>query len=191
MRLQSFVALIFLSSIFVLSYESIASENDNSTANWYDNSRYGWLYAGYGLAGSKQFGGIAGIVGFSYLKDHTKYTVRLITAVELPLYFSQDYLDTVGSSGSYGFIDAGLLHGYAINSRYIKISASAGLSFLRGNVPREKDDVRLSTVGFPLEIDLFVSPLPLLGFGFVGYGNINFISPFYGYMVCVQIGKVW
>ncbi len=189
---SSTLTIIFLTWIFIFPGEVNASDRDNSTTNWYDSSRYGWLYAGYGLAGSKQFGGLAGIVGFSYVKNHNQYTMRLITAGESRVYPHQpDYLNTVGSSDAYQFIDIGLLYGYGINSRYIKISASAGLSLLRGNVPRGIDDVRLFTFGIPLEINLFISPLPLIGFGFIGYGNINFISPLYGYMVCVQIGKVW
>ncbi len=52
-----------------------------------------------------------------------------------------------------------------------------------------KED-RFFTLGIPLQVQLFFTPLQLLGIGLVGCGNVNLKMSVWGVALCVQFGTL-
>jgi len=85
--------------------------------------------------------------------------------------------------------DAGVTIGYSTrtpgSSGYLSIAA--GIGYVGG---REDYDTYISTIGFPIDVQLFFTPSSFVGIGFQGIANINPERSFYGVLLCLQLGKL-
>jgi len=61
------------------------------------------------------------------------------------------------------------------------VSVSAGIGYVSGTEIE-------GTVGFPVQFQLFYTPVSFAGFGIQGYANFNKAETFYGAMLCLQFG---
>jgi len=134
-----------------------------------------WLNGGLGVGASEKREGIALGANFSYQRNQHLFSLRTALFAEFELF---------GQGG--GFVDAGLLYGRIAKGDYGFASISGGPGIVHGNPNSEE----VTTIGLPLETQLFFTPFSFLGIGFTGFANINPQEPFYGGLVSVQIGKL-
>lgn len=157
-------------NVFTIKNNEISPNNDHP------NNLF-WIKAGLGVGGSKQHDGIAFGANLSYQKDYHLFSVRSVA-----------YIWQIGmfSSPGGGFIDAGVLYGRVAKKKYGFASLSGGLAVAKGNPNSEN----ITTLGLPLETQLFFTPFSFLGLGITGFANINPEESFYGGLICIQIGKL-
>lgn len=96
--------------------------------------------------------------------------------------------------------DVGLLYNRVFKSSWIHCSAGAGLAvvcgtidstgFTLGGTDSDKDEKLGPTIGLPLDVQLFLRPLPFLGLGLYGFADINPEESFLGFALCLQLGKL-
>jgi hypothetical protein len=89
--------------------------------------------------------------------------------------------------------DLGLLYGRSLVTGVVHASFGAGVGVVGGET-RESihgDSESLpTTVGVPLELQLFLRPLPVIGIGLYGFGNVNREESFAGVSAAIQLGRV-
>ena len=89
--------------------------------------------------------------------------------------------------------DLGLLYGSLIKTKYSMGSCAVGLSIVRGNEPFiswERETKYFTTIGIPVEIQLFFTPVSFAGIGLYSFANLNLKKTFIGILFCLQIGKL-
>jgi hypothetical protein len=89
--------------------------------------------------------------------------------------------------------DVGLLYGSPIVAGVLHASLGVGVG-VAGGETRESihgdPQPMPTTFGVPIEVQLFLRPLPVLGFGLYGFGNINREESFAGVTAALQIGRL-
>jgi hypothetical protein len=89
--------------------------------------------------------------------------------------------------------DLGLLYGRSLVTGAVHTSLGAGVGVVGGET-RESihgDSEALPTrFGVPIELQLFLRPLPVIGLGLYGFGNVNREESFAGVSAAIQIGRV-
>jgi hypothetical protein len=80
-----------------------------------------------------------------------------------------------------------VLYGICNKSRFWFCSAGGGLAYISGE---DRNHENVSAIGIPIEGQLFATPLPFIGVGLYGLGNLNLRVPFFGIMLCLQLGKL-
>ncbi len=142
-----------------------------------------------GLGGSSF--GVSGGLCFSYQDGHDVFSARIVRSGESILVL----FDPVPEETIW---DIGVLYGRAMRSRIFLASISAGVGFIGGvkrgpikDIARDEYE-RLSrrSIGFPVEVQLALIPLPFLGFGVSAIGNLTFEQSFASILFCIQIGKL-
>jgi hypothetical protein len=96
--------------------------------------------------------------------------------------------------------DAGALYGIVAKEKNIFISAAAGISAVFSVRCVNTGQFNWGSpvyaaanslgIGFPVEAQLFLTPLSFLGIGLYGFANLNAIQKFGGILFCVQIGML-
>jgi hypothetical protein len=90
--------------------------------------------------------------------------------------------------------DLGLVYGRRLVSGGVHASLGAGVGAVGGET-RESihgdSEPLATTFGVPIEIQLSLRPLPVLGIGLYGFGNVNREESFAGVTAAVQIGRLW
>ncbi len=136
----------------------------------------GWLNLGMGLSGGGFFS-VGGSV--SYLTGRNLFSIRCIYSEKL-------YIFGYGGEMERGY-DLGVLYGGIAKGKYSFISLSVGIGF----VSRVKEKEDFFSIGIPIEGQLFLKPLPYLGFGIYPFANPTLKGTFFGgLLLCVQIGKL-
>ncbi|HXF48696.1 MAG TPA: hypothetical protein VNL73_04645 [Verrucomicrobiae bacterium] len=142
-----------------------------------------WLNIGAGFSSGVE-PGLPGIgLGLSYKHNPGLFSLR--TA-----YFEEFQICLFGGCGNPDRAwDAGALYGVITKSRTTFASASAGIGLAGGRRGGEKS---FTTVGIPLETQLFVTPFrhANVGFGLYGLGDINPKKSFWGALFCLQVGRL-
>jgi hypothetical protein len=136
-------------------------------------ARY-WGSAGLG-SGTR---GAAGHLGASYQTDGTLLSVRAAGTIAV---FDDELWDL------------GIVFGRSLVTGVVHASVGAGAALVRG-ARRESihDDPEPipSTVGLPIEVQLSIRPIPVLGIGLYGFANVNREETFRGVTVAVQLGNL-
>lgn len=152
-----------------------------ATSNGRD-SRF-WIGSGLGVAAltiaDEQgiFGVAAGNLNATYQYGRTLVSAR-VTLATLP--FGPIYSDV------------GLLYGRVLSQGSFFASVGAGVAFVEGNYVGVGDNEDLfSTIGLPLEVQLFARPFRFIGVGIYGFANVNPEQSFLGATFSVQIGNFW
>jgi hypothetical protein len=135
----------------------------------------------YGLTAGLGFGtrGGAGVVAGSFQFDRHLLSAR--------------------ASGTVAFFgdelwDIGILYGRAVQTGVVHLSLGAGIAAVGGSHRETLFDPgeRIpTTVGLPVEAQLFFRPVPVLGVGVYGFGNFNDEESFLGAVAAVQLGRFW
>ena len=151
------------------------------------SAQFGWVNGGLGASsvsgglGESSFGVSPG-VSFSYQLGNNLYSVRHVYNVEFQI-------NVFGVSSPLEAVwDVGILYG--------RISkASSGFAAISGGVSivgavRHHEERTIITAGFPVEGQLFWTPLDFFGIGIYGFANLNKEKSFIGALFCIQIGKL-
>jgi hypothetical protein len=56
--------------------------------------------------------------------------------------------------------------------------------------PSYYESLSFTTVGIPLEAQVFFTPFSFLGIGMCGFANLNPEKPYAGALLCLKIGKL-
>ena len=87
--------------------------------------------------------------------------------------------------------DYGLMAGAGNRAGLVRYSLGAGLG--AATITRKgssgSSDSHIKAVSVPLEGQLFIQPIPLLGVGVYGYGDLNKEKSFWGWSFSVSIGR--
>lgn len=153
------------------------SGNSSLTSYWLDG----------GIGGGST--GFATGVSASYLSGYNLYTVRYAYNAEMNL---------LSSSPAISVWDVGLLYGRTARNQMYYSSASAGVGLV-GGVRRGKsisgtlfdyESHSYSTIGIPLQVELFLTPRPFFGIGLSAAGNLNPERSFADVRLCLRVGKL-
>lgn len=178
-----------IKDISTMTVFSSQSYNINSLTSVQQASDSGftsyWLDAGIGVGSP----GLAGGVSASYLWGHTLYTVRYVYDHEIALFFTPTPLESAW--------DVGFLYGMAARNQMFYSSASVGIG-VTGGVRRgsyisflDYESDAYTTIGIPLQGELFLTPVSFVGIGVTAFGNLNPVRSFGGVLVCLRVGKLW
>lgn len=90
--------------------------------------------------------------------------------------------------------DVGAMYGGMSKGKwgYASISTGLALTFLRSleESSTGTNPVRHTTIGLPLDIQLFLTPLAFVGIGITATSNINPRETFAGIFLCLQFGSL-
>ena len=124
--------------------------------------------------------------GFSLSKQRGK---GLITGRIL---YSEEFMSF--SSASQSVWEIGFMYGRFAKNKNGMASLSAGMSLVGGSIYPKPGNRRhlkdFTTVGIPVQCQLFVTPTRVFGFGLVGFGNLNLERSIFGGMFCIQLGRL-
>lgn len=139
-----------------------------------------WLGVGYGPGVGEEAiqcmtGGLHAAIGSNLFTFRVQYAWRYL--------FKYGFAYSSGRFGTVVGIDA--LYGRVIAWRYGYLSASGGLGYVRG----ESEFGYVRTVGVPFEGRAFVTPVPYLGIGLIGTGNLNLERPYAALCLGVEVGR--
>jgi hypothetical protein len=141
------------------------------------------LNAGFG-GGSIGFGATGGLSLQS--NDYRMWTLR-------GEYIEEFRICIFGGCGEAEYRGSiGLLYGMFSGSTLAYASISGGLAATF--IGRDLDDTTFqhrATVGFPIEGQAFLTPIPVLGIGLIATANFNPISSYYGIFFVFQLNNQW
>jgi hypothetical protein len=169
--------------VIILFQSSIKSQTNikqNSTSLY-------WLTLGAGFFSNKDFSGFGGNINASYYSNIGLLSVRFLDADKAGM----EPTNVITSSVKLNHINEfSGMYGFNYHASFLFISVSSGIGivwFKKGITPSE---VTTSTLGLPLDAEIFISPLPVLGIGLKLLGNINSKSSYSGFLICLQLGKL-
>ncbi|MBN2354999.1 hypothetical protein JXO59_02740 [candidate division KSB1 bacterium] len=138
-----------------------------------------WATAGGGGCSIGDGGGCLNLNG-TYQNNKNLLTLRLLGGGEL---FGK-------SLGDYS-----VCYGRALTQSTFLLAIGGGIGFVQGEISsglfsREEPKKIPTTIGLPLEAQIFWRPFSFAGIGLYGFANINSEESFYGCNLAVQVGKV-
>lgn len=158
------------------------SEIDSSSG------RLGWVTVGGGYGGGKNFSGGGGSATASYLDGKNLYSVRFLVLGSIAVDPTPNPLE--GELKSKGASDLSALFGLAHKGSLLFLSASTGLGIVWITEKGPFGQRRTTTIGVPLEVQVYFTPLRVLGIGVSFSGNINGRRSYGGVFAGLQIGKL-
>ncbi len=180
--LLSLILIVSIPEHRVIAQDSLAQPSHN----------YGWVDVGVGSLAWSNSDGDGATLSFSHLSDLGLLTLRLIGG-KRDLGLPSDYF-----SANKPYVgEVGALYGRAFRTNLLFASASVGVGVVWGNdvvlspgnpfVPRND---RFINIGIPAEVQGFVNVFPIIGFGGKISLNLNTRSNFYGWLLCLRVGKI-
>lgn len=170
--------VLIFSCIYIIASEGFTYADDRSVAN---KSRE-WFWFNLGI--SPEISPAGGIVVSG------QRGAQLISA---------RFIDGIDPSGSdWSLWEAGVLYGKSAKSRRGLASIAAGVGAIGGNEPRlllcppcrPASPRPSTTIGLPLEVQLFWTPTSILGLGLYFFGNLNAENSFVSALLAVQFGRL-
>ena len=142
-----------------------------------------WINVGAGFSsGDKEDFGWPGL-GLSY---SNKSKIGLLTF--RANYFEEFNLCIFGPCSAPARIwEAGGLYGIIKKGKLTSASAGAGISLVSG---RREGEKTFTTVGLPLETQLFFTPFDFAGVGLYGLADLNPEKSFWAALFCLQFGNL-
>lgn len=92
------------------------------------------------------------------------------------------------SSTVYKMAEYGILYDPIWQTEYGFFSVGAGMGLVRAAYETPFDISTNTSISFPMEVQWFWRFTTYAGFGVYTYASVNFEKPFYGVMVCAQLG---
>jgi len=186
-KLSLSLFIIVLVHIFFFEDYYLFAQNSSSS----DSYKF-WISVGLGPVGGDNilFGGV---LGLSFSKGVNLISIRAINFAEI----SRREPCRDGSSEKLKkATDISFLYGVNKNCKWSFASVAIGLSTIRGTQkkqysnPNRSTYKNFSTIGIPIETQLFLKLLPGMGIGIYGFLNINNKSSFGGIFLSLQYGKL-
>jgi hypothetical protein len=149
-----------------------------------ENSHY-WLNFGFGPAKPSCGLGVTG----SYHSGWHVFSARFLYTSEVAI---------LGSARE--FAEGAIMTGLIWKNPDVFASVAVGLGYIHGKVPevtgttgmlglnQQYADAEFSLPGFPVEVQLFWTPLSELGVGIYAFADFNAQEHLGGALVCIQIG---
>lgn len=131
---------------------------------------FSWVNAGVGVG----INGMSGLFNFSHLRNTRLLSFRYAM-----------YSGILGSPPELSEI--GFMYGIGSKKKFFFGSVSLGLGYIWGTGYNSED---ISTIGIPVEMQFFLTPLSFCGVGLTLLSNINHKAPTFGVAFCLQIGKL-
>lgn len=175
--------ILFVFFIFIAGVIEAHSQNLNT----FDTKKNAWLTIRSGISTFSDEPFYGGGMSLSYSKHHYLISSRY-------LYFKRNQYEPLKTNGSQSNAqldhnaEFSALFGYILNKRYFKFMASAGLGYTTWTRKGHRKD---SSLSLPLEVGLFISPLPILGFGMQFISNFNQTYNLNGILISIELGKLW
>ena len=149
-----------------------------------------WLNLGLGVGSI----GLSAGASFSYNFGSSLISIRSVANSEFKIF---------GPSPSENVWDLGVLYGRSAKASYGVASISGGIAIV-GGVRRGRylgstggffssdkyESLTFSTIGIPIEGQLFWTPFSFFGIGIYGFGNLNPEQSFAGALLCLEFGEV-
>ncbi|PIS27505.1 MAG: hypothetical protein COT43_10075 [Candidatus Marinimicrobia bacterium CG08_land_8_20_14_0_20_45_22] len=177
MKMDRFLVTLFL---LVIPLFALA---DSKTSVVNDSPSFGWATLGAGYSKSKDMLGCGGCVSASYLSKQRLLSVRFLETDKIGM-----EPEIITGTRLEHFSELSGLYGIYTRPPFLFFSASSGLGLVRLK-ERSQSGMKTSTlVGIPLEVQMFVTPLPAIGIGIDILGNINRKSSNYAVFICIQFG---
>ena len=101
-----------------------------------------------------------------------------------------------------GADEFGIVGGYSVNYQLGLISFGAGISKVFHNTqqpvqspdgfgnPHVHYNIQKTTIGLPLQMELFFTPIRIIGLGLCIFSTVNNLKSFGGIALCLQIGRL-
>lgn len=179
------LTLTLITVLMLLTTESriyAQQDTNGSKPNLY------WLNVGIGASSA----GISGSASFSYNYGSGLISIRHVANSEFNILWPSP-TETVW--------DLGVIYGRSAKASYGVASISGGIAIV-GGVRRGRylgstgwfssqyETLKFSTIGIPIEGQLFWTPFSFLGIGMYGFGNLNREQSFAGALLCLQLGAL-
>jgi hypothetical protein len=92
------------------------------------------------------------------------------------------------SATIYKMAEYGILYGPILQTDYGFVSVGAGIGLVRAGYETPFDIATNTCMSLPIEVQWFWRVTAYAGLGMYTYASLNFEKPFYGVMVCAQLG---
>jgi len=167
MKRIALILIIVASLICVTNYAYAQSTNNGKTLCWIN----------FGFGSNFNQHNIMGDIGGSFSCQWQKYIVT-----------TRFYKTQGGIWGPPPSItEFAVLFGMAKKTKWWLASGAGGLAYVSGV---DDDNHNISTIGFPIESQLFVTPLSFFGLGVCLFGDLNTRMINYGALFCLQLGQL-
>ena len=143
-----------------------------------------WINLGFGAFNGSRFVGMGGGLSVNYYINKYLISMRLIDAADIFYYPAIPN----GNPSIKNLNDISISLGLIKKNKWIYGSVSGGIGLVNDNMRVKLKGDNFTTVGIPLEAQLFITPLAALGLGVNIVGNVNFESSYLGLLLCVQYG---
>ena len=163
------------------SVERAFSQDSLSTPSW------AWVGFAYGSTRGVDFSGLLLGQSVSYLKNNQIYSARflIIGKKSTTTGFAVPFNSSVGRLTN--MFEASALYGFALKNRIMLFSVSTGLGYVQLTRASEPS---ISSVVIPLDIQMSVTPIRMIGFGIFFFANLHSKTAYNGAMFCIHIGVV-
>ncbi len=163
MKRLNFFVLILCALLLIANHSSAQGQKTNKS--------YYWLNAGVGVEFPGSSVSISEGVNISYQWQKYIVSARL------------NYTTDISTSppGS-EVVESALLFGVCKKSRFWCSSIAGGIAHMSGNT---NNGIRMATFGFPIEAQVFTTPLPFFGIGLYGFGNLNSRMSYFSVLLCL------
>jgi hypothetical protein len=140
------------------------------------SSSGGWLGFGFGGANGSGFPATSAVLAVAaYQRDAHHASIRLTTIWD-PYGNAHDHIQ-----------EAGLLYGRIRSSRFVHARAAAGLSWTN-LVQCEDPPDGCVTVGVPIDLEVGLHALPIVGVAVQAFANLNVKRAYGGVALIAQVG---
>jgi hypothetical protein len=163
--------------------ESVQSSDEPNVQNaQHDHSWWVNLGAGPALIGNT-FAMNGGMV-YCYQFKTSMISARLLGVTNNnPTVQSVDH-----STVTYKMADYGILYGPMWKTSYGYVSVGAGIGLVRAGYETSIDISTNTSISLPIDAQWFWRFTSYAGIGLETYATLNFEKPFYGVLVCAQLG---
>jgi hypothetical protein len=200
MKTALFFFLMVVSTIFNISLSQAQTDTKeekvitnrlrNESSAGYPREFTYWLSAGVG--GSSY--GFSGGLSISAQSGRSMLSIRYISSSR----YGEGWLG--GYTSSENVWDISPLYGFIAKGKWGYASVSGGIGLVGGtkhgqylgsaNWINTYEKVPLTTIGIPLEAQLFFTPFSAFGIGVNGFANLNPKRSYSGILICLQWGKL-
>lgn len=173
--------------VFALYLFLTRTPSQSQTDDVPDTPSLGWVTLGLGLSGNRDFFGLTGNLSASYFSDLGLLRVRLVSATG----FHGVESTTLSESRASGLLELSGMYGLSHRTPDLLISVSSGIGMLRVREHTPIGDKESTIPGIPLEGELLLTPLPIVGIGITVFGNLNSKASYWGVLSSINLGKLW
>jgi hypothetical protein len=174
-----------ISVVFILNLPSITLSAAQDTSSVERPTKV-WARLGAGVVGGNDFVGLGGTVGVQYSTPLGLIGARYLEA-------SRSTVDpaTLGGSRLAEISEISASFGLSTELSVVYLSASAGLGTVWGRMQKVGGDERFTVLAIPLEAQVIIRPLRVIGVGAMLSSTINSKKTITSAMLVLQIGKLY